>query len=155
MTLLILFFLLQKIPDPLRCFSQAKIPASTTPNTATLSTYFRTTKTTMMSTKIFLRATRAGVSPTVVTKFSGGKKASGVLLGVASSLILPGSTVALCESKDNGFLESITKKDKDGNTDWAGTASQVTSSDFWDKVAAASGEKVSNMDNYMHEKGAL
>lgn len=63
------------------------------------------------------------------------------LIGLVSST---GATVTFCEGKDGkGFFEQIAKKDGDGNTDWAGTVTQVTSSDFWDKVATASGEKVS------------
>lgn len=60
-------------------------------------------------------------------------------------------SATLCEGTDSrSFLEQITKKDKDGKTDWTETMTQVTGSDFWDKVATASGEKVSMFKSTDH-----
>lgn len=66
---------------------------------------------------------------------------SNVLLGVIGATTTA-TTTALCEKKEEGLLDKIAQKDKDGNIDFAKTLSQVTDTDFWDKIAAASGDKV-------------
>ena len=78
---------------------------------------------------------------TAIARFSNTKK-SNVVFGIASSLLVPTASVALCEEKDKGFLDAIVQKDKDGNIDYAGSIGQVTGPEFWDKVAKASGDKV-------------
>ena len=77
-----------------------------------------------------------------------------LLLGIASSssslvwwFPAGGATavaVTLCEDNDDNksFLDKIVKKDSDGNTDWAKSASQITDAEFWDTIATVSGEKV-------------
>ena len=80
---------------------------------------------------------------TAIARFSNTKK-SNVVFGIASSLLVPTASVALCEEKDKGFLDAIVQKDKDGNIDYAGSIGQVTGPEFWDKVAKASGGKVSS-----------
>lgn len=83
------------------------------------------------------------LASTAITRFSGssGQKKS-IFVGIATSLLIPSASVALCQGKDDGFFDAIVKKDRDGNTDWAGSIGQVTEGDFWDKVATASGDKV-------------
>ena len=76
---------------------------------------------------------QARLSSTAIARFSAGQK-SNILVGIASSLLVPTASVALCEDKDKGFLDGIVKKDKDGNIDFTA---------FWDEIAKASGDKVS------------
>ena len=85
------------------------------------------------------------MSSVALGKFSK-RQTSNVLLGIASSLLVPSASVALCEDKDKGFLDGIVKKDKDGNIDFAGSIGQVGGADFWDEIAKASGEKVGFME---------
>ena len=88
----------------------------------------------MMSTAVVSRRS---------TNSNSSNKNNNVLLGLISSsfLWLPsGMMVTLCE--DKSFLDKIVKKDAEGNTDWAKSASQITEADFWDKIATASGDKV-------------
>ena len=78
------------------------------------------------------------------TRTSNSRSGAAILLGIVTSLVVPArSSVALCEGQgDKGFFEKIAQKDKDGNTDWAKTVTQITEGQFWDKLAEASGEKV-------------
>ncbi|CAB9500298.1 FUN14 domain-containing protein 2 [Seminavis robusta] len=96
------------------------------------------TKATLQGSVVARR--QLSVSKTALSRFSA---SSPGLTALAFSLVSSSAGIAaLCEGKDKGFFESIAQKDKDGNTDWMKSVTQVADSDFWDKVAKASGEKI-------------
>jgi hypothetical protein len=101
---------------------------------------------TMMNKTLLRAASKAALQSTVarqrssVTRasFSRFSKSAGGFAALTFSVVSSNATVALCEAQDKGFL----KKDKDGNTDWSKSISQVTEADFWDELAKVAGEKV-------------
>jgi hypothetical protein len=102
----------------------------------------------MMNKTLLSAASKASLQCTVARRqssvtraaFSRFSKSStgGAFAALSFSVVSSNATFALCEAKDKGLL----KKDKDGNTDWSRSITQVTEADFWDEVAKVAGEKV-------------